>query len=125
MKYMNLLLLFAVNSEKIIKNINIPSCKNCVHYKPGMYNLDFTSTYNKCEKFGEKDVITDKITYNYATTCRAFDSMCGKEGKYFEEDSNVNAKIIMHKFTYFVTLVLPLSCFIILYLYALTYEKHP
>ena len=124
MKYMNLLLLFAANSEKIIKNINIPSCRNCVHYKPGMYNIDFTSTYGKCEKFGEKDVITDKITYNYVTTCRRFDSMCGEEGKYFEEEPNVNAKILIHKFTYFIAIILPVSSFIILYFYALTFEKH-
>lgn len=125
MKYSHLLLLlFAANSEKIIKNINMPSCKNCVHYKPGMYNFDFISTYNKCEKFGEKNVITDKITYNYVTTCRDIDSMCGKEGKYFEEEPNLNAKILIHKFTYLVALVLPLTSFIILYICLLSYEKH-
>ena len=31
--------IFFSNSEKIIKNINIPSCRNCIHYKPSMYYL--------------------------------------------------------------------------------------
>ena len=38
-----LLLLLAVNSEKTIRNINIPSCKNCIHNIPTSYNFDFTS----------------------------------------------------------------------------------
>jgi len=44
MKIKNLLSYFyfySVNSEKIIKNINIPSCRNCIYYKPSMYENDF------------------------------------------------------------------------------------
>jgi len=36
-------------------------------------------------KFGEKDLITGKITYNYADFCRRHDEECGKEGKYYEK----------------------------------------
>jgi len=78
--------------NKIIKNINIPSCKNCIYYKPNILHNDFTSTYNKCEKFGEKDIITDEITYKFANFCRDDESMCGKEGKYFEEEKNIKFK---------------------------------
>ena len=31
-----------VKLDKIIENINIPSCKNCVFYKPDNFNSDFT-----------------------------------------------------------------------------------
>jgi len=83
--------------NKIIKNINIPSCKNCIYYKPNILYNDFTSTYNKCEKFGEKDIITDEITYKFANFCRDDESMCGKEGKYFEEEKNIKFKIAKYK----------------------------
>ena len=52
------------NSEQIIKNINIPSFRNCVHYKPYYYTTDFTASYNKCNKFGNKNVKTNKW-YNF------------------------------------------------------------
>ena len=93
-----LYLLFAfVNSERLIKNINIPSCKNCIHYKPSYYSSDFTASYNKCNKFGKKDIITDKITYDFADSCRQDENKCGHEGKYFELEKNIELKIIIHQ----------------------------
>jgi len=92
-----LYVLFAlVNCEKIIKNTNIPSCRNCVHYKPRLYDSDFTSSSSKCEKFGEKNIITDKIDYGYADLTRRDESLCGKQGKYFEREQNVDLKIFVH-----------------------------
>jgi hypothetical protein len=116
-----LFLLFAMRSscEKTIRNINIPSCKKCIHYKPTTYNFDFTTTYNRCEKFGEKDIITDKIKYDFAESSRNDESKCGKEGKYFEEEENLDMKIFMHKFTYLFTFTLPLSSLVILYFFIL------
>jgi hypothetical protein len=114
-----LFLLFVVNSEKTIRNINIPSCKKCIHYKPAPYNFDFTTSYNRCEKFGEKDIITDKIKYDFAELCRNDESKCGKEGKYFEEEENLDMKIFMHKSTYLFTVTLPLSSLVILYFFIL------
>jgi len=93
-----LLNLNLISSNKIIKNINIPSCKNCIYYKPNRYNNDFTSILNKCENFGEKNIITDEITYNYADSCRSDENKCGKEGKYFIEEKNINFKIFKYKF---------------------------
>jgi len=73
-------LFYLVNCTKIIINGNFPSCRNCVYYKPNQYNNDFTSTFGKCQVFMNKDIITDKITYEYADTCRYDDSKCGKIG---------------------------------------------
>jgi len=121
MKYIKYLLLFlSVNSEKIIKNINIPSCKKCIHYKPETYNFDFTSKYNKCENFGEKDIITNKIKYDFAEICRSTESKCGNNGKYFEEEQNLDMKIFIHKLSYIFNVTLPISTVIILYLFILT-----
>jgi hypothetical protein len=94
-----LYLLFAfVNSHKIIKNINTPACKNCIYYVPNKYDKDFTSYLNKCNKFGYKDIITDKITYNYADFARNDELKCGKEGKYFEEEKNIHMKELVYRF---------------------------
>ena len=98
-----------VPSNKIIKNINYPSCRNCIHYKPNSYYSDFTSILSKCEKFGEKNIITDEIKYNFADSCRDNESKCGKEGKYFEEEKNINMKILKH------TILKPFNLIIIMY----------
>ena len=104
-----------VPSNKIIKNINYPSCRNCIHYKPNSYYSDFTSILSKCEKFGEKNIITDEIKYNFADSCRDNESKCGKEGKYFEEEKNINMKILLHKIISNMSYILTIS-FLILYI---------
>lgn len=105
---------FSINSEKIIKNINIPSCKNCIYYKPTMFDNDFTSPFVKCHKFGEKDIITDKITYKYADSCRNDESLCGKEGKYFEEEKNIDIKVFKHSiFKPFNLIMIPYILYIL------------
>ena len=91
------LLFIIVNSEKIIKNINIPSCRNCIHYKPSYFSNEFSASFNKCDKFGEKNIITNEITYDYADTCRRDEDKCGDEGKYFELEKNIELKIFIHQ----------------------------
>ena len=90
------LLLSAVNSGKIIKNINIPVCRNCIYYKPYVYGDEFSSMYSRCEKFGEKNIITDEIKYDYVDDCRKNESKCGFEGKYFEEEKDIDFKRLNH-----------------------------
>jgi len=100
------LLFTCVNSEKMIKNINIPACKNCIYYKPKLYD-DFTSSFNRCENFGEKDIITDKIEYNFADSCRNDESKCGKEGKFFIKEQNINIKILQHSIIKNISFIIP------------------
>ena len=91
------LLFTIINSEKIIKNINIPSCRSCIHYKPSYSSTDFTSSYNKCDKFGEKNIVTNEISYDFAESCRYNENKCGHEGKYFELEKNIELKIFNHQ----------------------------
>jgi len=91
------LFLSIVQPDKIIKNINLPSCKNCIYYKPSRDDSDFISTFSKCAKFGVKDIISGKVTYDYVEFCRKDETKCGNEGKYFEEEENINWKIVKHK----------------------------
>jgi hypothetical protein len=90
------LLPFLVRCEKIIKNINIPACRNCIHYKPNPL-FQYISSHSKCDNFGEKDIITDEINYDYVDSCRRDETKCGNEGKHFLEDPNLNMKVF--KFT--------------------------
>jgi len=92
-------LLLSTNlSGKIIKNIEVPSCKNCIFYQPSKHGIDFSSTMGRCSKFGEKNIITDEIKYDYADKCREKESLCGKEGKYFEKEDDLilSLKIIKY-----------------------------
>ena len=88
---------YLVNCEKIIRNINLPSCKNCIHFKSDTIYADFTNNYNRCDKFGNKDLITDEITYDLVETCRNDENLCGNNGKYFEKEKNLQLKIFKHK----------------------------
>jgi len=126
-KYLLYLLPFLVSSQKIIKNINIkninfPSCINCIHYKANSINSEYGSTLNKCNNFGEKNIITDEITYKYAKICRDNDSMCGKEGKYFVEETKLNFNLKLFKFyskkylPYFIIIIIPYLSLFFLYI---------
>lgn len=85
------------NSDKLIRNIDFPSCRNCRFYQVSKFSNNFTDRYNRCTKFGEKDVVTDKIDYDFADSCRKYDDKCGKEGRYFEKEPRMFLKILKHK----------------------------
>ena len=80
-----------------IKNINIPSCRNCIHYKPNLLNLDFDSSLNKCSKYGEKNIVTNQIRYDYADLCRGNEDKCGKLAKGWEKETNIDLKVFKYQ----------------------------
>jgi len=95
MKFIYLLFLLPIiSSEKIIKNNNIPACRNCKYYKTNLFNNDYTSFMSQCEKFSEKNIITGKITNDYADICRKDEA----EKREVEEENNIilNLKILKH-----------------------------
>jgi hypothetical protein len=112
MKYLFNLLMIISSSATIIKNSNLPSCRNCIHFKPAYYN-EFDSSLNTCNKFGEKNIITNEIKYDFVDFARK--DKCGLEGKYFKQEQNIELKI----FTHYLIKNLPylsLSGILILYL---------
>lgn len=96
---------------QIIKNLHIPSCKNCIHYKP-KFNIYFTSFDNQCTKFGTKDIISDKIIYYSPDICRNDNLKCGEEGKYFEKEPNLNLKMFKHFCVYSIPCVTHISAWV-------------
>ena len=87
-------------SDKFIKNVDLPSCKKCIHYLPSVYHLDFGSNMNRCSKFGEKNMISDEIKYDFVESCRKDEKKCGEKGEYFEEEPNLVLKLTMHRLAY-------------------------
>jgi hypothetical protein len=66
-----------------------------MYYKPSTHN-DFSSRLNRCEKFGTKDIVSDEIDYDFASYCRNDEDKCGKDGKFFEIEPNLPAKMMTH-----------------------------
>jgi hypothetical protein len=66
-----------VKKTQFIKNINLPSCIDCLYY---------LGKFGRCSKFGEKDIITGKIVYCQASQIRHQENLCGIVGNYFEKN---------------------------------------
>ena len=94
------------NSAPIIKNVNIPSCRDCIHFKPDDITSNYASYFSKCSKFGDKNIITNVISYEDAKDCRRDELKCGKEGKYFEQQEWVELKIFIHELKYYSPLII-------------------
>jgi len=84
----------SLNAENI-RNNNIPSCRNCVFYKP-LSNRDFSCILSECEKFGEKNILTNEIRNDLVKICRIDETKCGIQGKYFKEEKYIDFKIWKH-----------------------------
>lgn len=95
MRCSHLLLFCMANGEKIIRNMNKKACKNCIYFTPGF----LSSGLEKCEKFGNKNIITNEITYDYADSCRNDENKCGEYAKYFEPENEVIKLIKFNVFT--------------------------
>jgi hypothetical protein len=91
-----------------IKNVDMPACKNCKHF-----DTDFTifsdHKHGICKLYGDKDLITNKINYNLASSAREKDDVCGTQGKNYEEVPNVLFNEILLKFKGNLLLVLLIS----------------
>lgn len=83
-----------VPKTSFIQNVEFPSCKDCVHYKPKPYSriLHDNSTYARCSLFGNKDVISGKVSFEYASVCRSSEVKCSINGNHFTPIVNSNAK---------------------------------
>ena len=72
--------------------MNVNPCVNCIFYKPSNFRK-FVSEFSKCEKFGDKNIITGEINYSYADSCRNNQAKCGIEGKYFVQETELKLKL--------------------------------
>jgi hypothetical protein len=63
-----------------IKNDKVPICVNCVYYDSHRDD----PWLSKCQKFGDRDIITGDVVYNNAKMCRTYSILCGPDGKFFK-----------------------------------------
>ena len=73
---------FSTN-KYFIRNKELPLCINCLHFIEHKNNYPYDSLpndklYGRCRKFGEIDIITGLIEYDYAKNCRDDNNKCGK-----------------------------------------------
>jgi hypothetical protein len=71
--------------KSFIRNTTLPSCLNCIHFIEHTNNYPYDDTpsdtqYGKCKKFGEMNLITGLIEYDFAKNCRNDINKCGKTG---------------------------------------------
>jgi hypothetical protein len=68
--------------KQIIKNGDIAICKECAYFKPHSTQWQL----GKCMKFGEKNLVSGRVTYLYANETRSNEHLCGPNGLYFIKD---------------------------------------
>jgi hypothetical protein len=64
-----------------IRNLKYPLCKDCRFYKKDEMHPQFS----KCMFFGERDLVTGDIIYEFSKLVRMDDLKCGEKGDYFED----------------------------------------
>ena len=69
-----------VNKIQFIRNARLPICLDCTY---------FVQSLKRCSKFGEKDVVSGKLTYVSADAARSNENMCSRKGIYFEKKNCV------------------------------------
>ena len=84
MRYSRFLSLMAIQPT------NVPLCKTCKFYRPHLYT-SFESTLSDCTAVGTRNVVTGKIDYESASSCRRKE--CGVEGKLYEPETDTTKEI--------------------------------
>ena len=66
-----------------IKNMDYPICKTCIHFLTEKRPTG-SEEFGKCKLFGEKNILTGEIKYDYAELCRLNNNKCNITGNYYE-----------------------------------------
>jgi len=69
-----------------------PSCVTCIHF---LNDSPENVAVGKCKLFGEKNLVTGKINYQFAEICRIKNNMCMSDGLYYKKNPHdkLNYKI--------------------------------
>jgi hypothetical protein len=75
---------FLRSSKIFIRNKELPFCSQCLHFIKRTNNYPYDpipeDEYGRCKKFGEFNLITGLINYDYAKNCRNDINKCGQRG---------------------------------------------
>lgn len=72
-----------------IKNGNFPLCINCMYFIKDTSNYPYDpppndKLFGRCKMFGEQNMVTGELEYDYAATSRIRENKCGTSGQFFE-----------------------------------------
>ena len=68
-----------------IKNSEIPLCKNCFYFYPNFEGENIIYEKSLCIKYGNKNIVSGEVSYEFANDMRHSESKCGLNGKNFED----------------------------------------
>jgi len=85
---MNLFFIYAAAMRLMsnIRNMDYPICKTCIHFLHEK-RLSGSEEFGRCKLFGEKNILTGEIKYEYAELCRLSNNKCNITGNYYESTS--------------------------------------
>lgn len=69
-----------------IRYTNKQICKKCINFIPEAPSFRYDDDDNRlgrCRKFGEQNLVTGKIEYEMAITCRHNETKCGIDGIHY------------------------------------------
>ena len=100
--------------SKVINNYNLPSCKNCIHFKRSTSYPSFN--YMAYCTYFDKENVHGTVKHERALDCRTDENKCGLTGKWFYNRKiydNVFNHIIVPKIHKRISVILFVSCLII------------
>jgi hypothetical protein len=67
------------------RNPNLPICLNCIHFIENTNNYPYDpipsdKQYGRCKNFGNVELVTGLIEYDFAKNCKNDINKCGKSG---------------------------------------------
>ena len=71
--------LSTIMTQRFIINKDLPTCNKCEFY----YISKKSKLPGYCTKFGDKNILTGEITFQFASVSRTNTNMCGKNGIYY------------------------------------------
>lgn len=76
--------------NKYIINSGLPECRNCKHFAPHN-SEEHKYSLATCLLYGQKNIISGKITFEFASHVRNRDSQCSREGINYEPINGTTA----------------------------------
>ena len=76
--------------NKYIINSGLPECRNCKHFMPHN-SEEHKYSLATCLLYGQKDIISGKITFEFAQHARNRDGQCSREGLNYEPIGELTA----------------------------------
>ena len=72
--------------KQVIQNIKSPICNTCKYYKPfTIFKNSDNLKYSLCMRYGEKNIITGEVKFEFAGNVRKDEKKCGSNGIYHEK----------------------------------------